>query len=294
MASPAELSLDFKPNAYAMIQKPVAEQQQQQQEHNQKIEDFLARLEEERHKIEAFKRELPLCMQLLNNGILLIYESINEISAQLTISILCRVAIECYKQQLESTFQATQGPRPVLEEFIPLKHVSSDASDDKAPNAPSEKANWMISAQLWNPHNVDTAAQLQTAPPPPKEVEQVAFDVSPKLVLDAKQRNGGAFLPFSKDKIRGGARASPRALPELALASSEKVGENNKCAEVERREINGSSGGGTEQGKGGGGSSASDGQAAVLPTHRKARRCWSPDLHRRFVNALQILGGSQG
>lgn len=29
-------------------------------------------------------------------------------------------------------------------------------------------------------------------------------------------------------------------------------------------------------------------------THRKARRCWSPDLHRRFVSALQVLGGSQG
>lgn len=27
---------------------------------------------------------------------------------------------------------------------------------------------------------------------------------------------------------------------------------------------------------------------------RKQRRCWSPELHRRFVNALQQLGGSQG
>lgn len=27
---------------------------------------------------------------------------------------------------------------------------------------------------------------------------------------------------------------------------------------------------------------------------RKARRCWSPELHRRFVNALQQLGGAQG
>lgn len=35
---------------------------------SQKIEDFLSRLEEERVKIDAFKRELPLCMQLLNNG----------------------------------------------------------------------------------------------------------------------------------------------------------------------------------------------------------------------------------
>lgn len=27
---------------------------------------------------------------------------------------------------------------------------------------------------------------------------------------------------------------------------------------------------------------------------RKHRRCWSPELHRRFVNALQQLGGAQG
>lgn len=27
---------------------------------------------------------------------------------------------------------------------------------------------------------------------------------------------------------------------------------------------------------------------------RKARRCWSPELHRRFVLALQQLGGAQG
>lgn len=29
-------------------------------------------------------------------------------------------------------------------------------------------------------------------------------------------------------------------------------------------------------------------------TSRKQRRCWSPELHRRFVDALQKLGGSQG
>lgn len=29
-------------------------------------------------------------------------------------------------------------------------------------------------------------------------------------------------------------------------------------------------------------------------TSRKQRRCWSQELHRRFVNALQQLGGSQG
>lgn len=29
-------------------------------------------------------------------------------------------------------------------------------------------------------------------------------------------------------------------------------------------------------------------------TSRKQRRCWSQELHRRFVSALQQLGGSQG
>lgn len=29
-------------------------------------------------------------------------------------------------------------------------------------------------------------------------------------------------------------------------------------------------------------------------TRRKQRRCWSPELHRRFLHALQQLGGSHG
>ena len=33
-----------------------------------KLHHFLSRLEEERLKIDVFKRELPLCMQLLTNG----------------------------------------------------------------------------------------------------------------------------------------------------------------------------------------------------------------------------------
>lgn len=33
----------------------------------------------------------------------------------------------------------------------------------------------------------------------------------------------------------------------------------------------------------------------LLKQHlRKQRRCWSPELHRRFIHALEHLGGSQG
>jgi hypothetical protein len=34
----------------------------------QRLQEFLSRLDDERLKIDAFKRELPLCMQLRNQG----------------------------------------------------------------------------------------------------------------------------------------------------------------------------------------------------------------------------------
>ncbi|KAL1537449.1 myb family transcription factor EFM-like [Salvia divinorum] len=116
-------------------------------EKTQKLEEFVACLEEEKLKIEGFKRELPLCMQLLTN------------------------ATEASRRELQ-----TQR----------MKQLSAD------------KANWMASATLWG-HQVE----------------------------------GG--IPS----------------PELGLAPPD-----NK-------------------------------------EKRKARRCWSPHLHRRFLSALHMLGGSQ-
>lgn len=73
MASPSELSLDCKPaHSYSMLLKSFGDYHlQHHPAHDQthKLEEFLNRLEEERLKIDAFKRELPLCMQLLTNGI---------------------------------------------------------------------------------------------------------------------------------------------------------------------------------------------------------------------------------
>lgn len=65
MSSPSELSLECKPHqSYSMLLKSFGEKIDQ----TQNLEEFVARLEEERVKIDAFKRELPLCMQLLTNG----------------------------------------------------------------------------------------------------------------------------------------------------------------------------------------------------------------------------------
>lgn len=73
MASPSELTLHCKPhNTYSMLLKSSGAEQAtatNDQTQTQKLEDFLSCLEKECNEIEAFKRELPLCMQLLNNGI---------------------------------------------------------------------------------------------------------------------------------------------------------------------------------------------------------------------------------
>lgn len=170
----------------------------------------------------------------------------------------------------------------------------------------SDKANWMTSAQLWSQTNDGTKQHS------PKQTD-IGFIVSPKLGLDVKQRNGGAFHPFSKET--NPSCPSPLSpLPELALGSADKL-ENQvrkctestdngmSCSRGENPSKGGSVGVGIELGKGA--SVPVDSQTTTTTTgtvgsntnsqtHRKARRCWSPDLHRRFVNALQMLGGSQG
>ncbi|KAF8663120.1 hypothetical protein HU200_055720 [Digitaria exilis] len=292
-SSTSDLTLDYKPNgngagAYSVLpkhqQEPLVDGHHltTTEQTTQKLREFLARLEEERLKIDAFKRELPLCMHLLNH------------------------AMEAYRQQLEAyqmgSLQGAPARPLVLEEFIPLKNIGIDAAGgaDKMGNASSEKASWMESAQLWNGPGAaasaaDTAAK---GPQTPKESSEHPLPIDTTLgaaaaaAAAAGQRNGGsgAFLPFvAKEKAAEGAASA--ALPELALAPAEK-----DVAEGERKPYLEANGGlGARRDVQNGVKPAPDGQAAPPPpqTHRKARRCWSPELHRRFVNALQILGGAQ-
>lgn len=68
---PPELSLDFRPT---FVPKTITDFLKEVSmignvtERLSKLDDFVKRLEEEMRKIDAFKRELPLCMFLLNDG----------------------------------------------------------------------------------------------------------------------------------------------------------------------------------------------------------------------------------
>ncbi|KAK1418519.1 hypothetical protein QVD17_27664 [Tagetes erecta] len=262
MASTSELSLKCKPHSYSMLLKTIGEQQViHGHDQTQKLEDFLARLEEERLKIDAFKRELPLCMQLLTN------------------------AMETSRQQLQ-TYRANQGS-PILEEFIPVKNCSKDQGMENSSSI-DNKANWMTSVQLWSQADGNTTTTIDNN----NQVNNTQNYTIMTTINEKKENNfntkqreyGGAFTPFSKE--RNSSCSTPATvLPELALSSGEKDSDH----EENKRENSSIKGG-----------SNGDNQTTTMTatttsshTHRKTRRCWSPDLHRRFVNALQMLGGSQ-
>lgn len=217
--------------------------------------------------------------------------------------------MESYRQQLEAyqmgSLQGAPARPLVLEEFMPLKNIGIDAAAaDKMGNPPSEKARWMESAQLWNgPAAAAADVAAAKGPQTPKESsEEHPLPIDTLCAHDAAagQRNGGsggAFFPFAKDKTAEGA-----ALPELALAPADKdaAGADRKPQYLDAGSNNGGVLGARRDAVQNGvkpAPNAPEGQqAAATPpqTHRKARRCWSPELHRRFVNALQILGGAQG
>lgn len=69
---PPELSLDFRPSSF--VPKTISDFLKEVSrigsvsEKVSKLDGFVKGLEEEMRKIDAFKRELPLCMLLLKDG----------------------------------------------------------------------------------------------------------------------------------------------------------------------------------------------------------------------------------
>ncbi|XP_059655546.1 transcription factor HHO2-like [Cornus florida] len=229
----------------------------------QRFRDYIEALEEERRKIQVFRSELPLCLELVTQAIDTWKKQLSGTTPTTTME-LCIGQSECSEQT------STDGP--VLEELFPVKKSSSSDeeeqsqkpinnrinqdSDNKKNEKLTTKSDWLRSVQLWN----------QTPDQPIKE------DTPRKVsVIEVKGNlNGcGAFQPFKREKMGG----SPCAVAPSATTSS-------------TAETGGSSGGG------GGDDGSKREQKGGGQSLRKERRCWSPELHRRFLHALQQLGGS--
>ncbi|XP_031481772.1 myb family transcription factor EFM-like [Nymphaea colorata] len=239
MGSPLELNLDYKPPA----KKKGAGLSMEQFVGGDGggLEERLKCLEEERKKIDAFKRELPLCMQLVNE------------------------AIENVKQQMKQ--QCRMG-RPVLEEFIPVKKCSSDDEEKgdgflREEKDCRDKMNWMRSAQLWSDNHLDSPDMRNER----MDEESVQSANSHKFSMN---RSRAAFLHFKENSAFAAASKEEKEVSaDLSLSTESKP----NCGAQSSSPVQ----------------SGTQSQQA----QRKARRCWSPELHRRFVNALQQLGGAQ-
>ncbi|XP_038996089.1 transcription factor HHO6-like isoform X2 [Hibiscus syriacus] len=244
-----------------------------------KLVAFVKRLEEEMKKIDAFKRELPLCMLLL------------------------RDAIVALKEELVQYMPRTV--EPVLEEFIPLKNKKEnnqteedgalitekkekDSNNNDNCYNNKDKKNWMSSVQLWNTDEDDFCSIDRKLD-------------SKRNVGDSSQgckNKGGAtvFMPFKVDLGFAVRKEEKEEIPLTFLTPGIKNVRDESCSTRSRTSCSGAVS-----------SSAPNAQLNFrsLPqplsqrqqqqqqTARKQRRCWSPELHRQFINALQQLGGSQ-
>ncbi|CAI9096275.1 OLC1v1032376C1 [Oldenlandia corymbosa var. corymbosa] len=245
----------------------------------QRTQDYVEALEEERKKILVFQRELPLCLELVTQAI--------ETCKQQ----LCGTISE-YNFHADNCSEQTSTEGPVLEEFIPLKRTlsSDDDEEDEEQSHKAKKSNtsngnekassnkksdWLRSVQLWN----------QT-PDPPKNED------SPKKasVVEVKRNgSGGAFHPFKKEKSVGPNNATTKSSEEAQKVCDRAA---VPAAEASSTAETGGAGAGGSGNAGNNNNNKKEEKEGQSSSGRKSRRCWSPELHKRFLLALQQLGGA--
>ncbi|KAF8406353.1 hypothetical protein HHK36_008440 [Tetracentron sinense] len=274
---PPELNFDFKPT---YVPKTISDFLKELSmignisERLSKLEDYIKRLEEEMRKIDAFKRELPLCMLLLNDAIVVLKEE----------------AMQC----------TTSDLRPVMEEFIPLKRNSDEDGGVEKENDSRDKKTWMSSAQLWSSdvhssRNINYDREQKSVVEIKERVKEddlVAIATRDPFQPCKYKNGGGAFMPFNQcSGFPATARKEDKevvpasGLSLLTPGPRDEPGSsclNSKTSDSNRAVLSSST---TVQ--------SNLRTTAQQQQQQKQRRCWSLELHRRFVNALQQLGGSQ-
>ncbi|KAL4588756.1 hypothetical protein LXL04_001651 [Taraxacum kok-saghyz] len=261
---PPELSLDFKPT---FVPKTISQFLRQvstiatDSDKILKLDDFVSQLETEMRKIDAFKRELPLCMLLINDAIITVKEDL-------------------------TVLKKSSNTEPILEEFIPLKNTCDE--DAKLEDAMKEKGggdkkNWLSTTQLWNNPNANQTQNWKpnslTKKRTDEEEDGMIDDPYPaKAYIPYKGICGFTMVDEDREEspipglslITPGIKNPPRGNLLLTKPNSNSNSRGVPCSSPNVQPI-----------------------PPNQQTSRKQRRCWSTELHRRFVNALQQLGGSQ-
>ncbi|RRT44316.1 hypothetical protein B296_00032491 [Ensete ventricosum] len=203
-------------------------------ENARRFGELIDALDEERRKVEAFHRELPLCLHLINQS---------KRSAS---------AIQSYKQLMVST--ETLSHELAVKEFIPLTPRSVSSEDDTI-----HHQEWIRSTQL--------VAQEQD--PLPKTVHpQKPIAIKPK-----KSWGDAQYL----DKEEEVAPSESLACQDAEIASG---GEGNGDGGMKKKKKKKKKEEEEEEDR--------------SQPGRKVKRYWSEELHKRFLHALEQLGGCHG
>ncbi|XP_039047145.1 transcription factor HHO1-like isoform X2 [Hibiscus syriacus] len=281
---PTELSLEFRPT---FVPKTISSFLKELSsignvpDRISKLDAFVKRLEEEMRKIDAFKRELPLCMHLLNDAIRALKEEL----------------VQCMPGNVEL----------VLEEFIPLKNKKENNqseedgsfinkrkekdSNNSNCNNNKDKKNWMSSVQLWNTDDDDDYRSIDRKLDTKRNIGESS--------QSCKNRGGAtAFMPFKAKLGFAVSKEEKEEIPLSLLTPGIKNPRDESCYTGSRTSCSKAVFSSAPNARSSFRSvlqplSQHQQQQQQQQTARKQRRCWSPELHRRFVNALQQLGGSQ-
>lgn len=223
------------------------------QPHKMGSREYIQALEEERKKIQVFPRELPLSLELVTQAIEACRQQLSGTTTDYNLN----------NGQSECSGQTSTEDGPVFEEFFPMKKRAApdcdekdEDDDDDELHSYKKKSDWLRSVQLWNPNPSTTKEDL------PRKTN----------VVEVK-RNGGAFHPFHREES-GVGKASNVVSAACKAPSSPPVPATSSTGPVR---VDSNDGGSKRDEKG--------------QAQRKQRRCWSQELHKRFLHALQQLGG---
>ncbi|XP_043715415.1 transcription factor HHO3-like isoform X2 [Telopea speciosissima] len=218
------------------------------------MEDYLERMQRCREYVEALEEERRK-IQVFHRELPLCLELVTQ-------------AIDACRQQVGSAAttaeyfpgrsecsEQTSSEGPMLEEFIPIKRNSSSTEEESQNKSKCEEINDKDKPL----QKTDWLRSVQlwntdSDPSPPKQ------DQTEKPSLIEPKKSVGAFHAFQRDNK--GATISSTTTTTDTVANGD---DSSKKEDKEEKE-------GLSQ--------------------RKPRRCWSPELHRRFLHALQQLGGS--
>nr|GMC93404.1 myb family transcription factor EFM-like [Ipomoea batatas] len=149
-----------------------------------------------------------------------------------------------------------------VEEFVPLKGSSNGERGTTRSNDQGEKMNWMSSTGLWN-HPVTSRNSDSRKPSNQLFPTRLGcVNQSIQLFVPYKTMTGEEAAALKADALPVPALSlSPPSVPQSAVYKSSYHSHSSKTLNKQEQ--------------------------------RKPRRCWSPELHQRFVDALDKLGGAQ-